>query len=395
MAHAHQGLTLLDGSKQERESSGAPAFGDNDETFRLLVEGIQDYAIFLLDKEGKVRTWNLGAERIKGYKSHEIIGQHLSSFYPQEARDSGWPSRELELAASQGRFSDEGWRVRKDGSLFWANIVITAIKSPSGELLGFSKITRDLTERRQLEERSQELNRQLNDKIADLTESRRQVELRTLELQRLSGMMSRVQDEERKRIARELHDDLGQHLAVLKLSLDTPQRRQNDSKLNEILELVDQCIAKVRNLSYLLHPPLLDESGLVPALHWYIDGFRKRSKLRITLEVMPSSFARLSSEMETAIFRIIQEGLTNVYRHSDSDDARIELRQGDSRIVIRVRDFGKGIPEEIALRPLSAGVGLGGIRERVKHFGGNMTISRAEPGTLLETSIPLLPSLQD
>ncbi|MFL6662845.1 MAG: PAS domain S-box protein [Rhizobacter sp.] len=124
-----------------------------DEMFRRLVEGVTDYAIFMLTPEGRIASWNTGAERIKGYTAQDIIGQHFSRFYPPDAVASGWPDEELRQAALQGRFEDEGWRVRKDGTRFWANVVITALRSSTGELLGFSKITRDLTERRAHEER--------------------------------------------------------------------------------------------------------------------------------------------------------------------------------------------------------------------------------------------------
>ena len=123
-----------------------------DEPFRKIVEDVQDYAIFLLDRGGHVRSWNRGAERIKGYGADEIIGRHFSTFYPREAIERRWPQQELELASAQGRFEDEGWRVRKDGTLFWANVVITALRSASGEVRGFAKITRDLTGRRRQEE---------------------------------------------------------------------------------------------------------------------------------------------------------------------------------------------------------------------------------------------------
>ena len=119
---------------------------------RLLVHGTTDYAIFMLDPQGRVVTWNAGAERIKGYKADEIIGQHFSKFYPQEAIDRGWPAHELKVATAEGRFEDEGWRVRKDGTQFWANVVITALRDEKGQLRGFSKVTRDLTERKQAEE---------------------------------------------------------------------------------------------------------------------------------------------------------------------------------------------------------------------------------------------------
>src|SRR5688572_3035529 len=120
--------------------------------YRLLVEQVKDYAVFVLHTDGRVMTWNLGAQRIKGYRPEEIIGHHFSIFYMRDAVDSGWPDRELELAAKESRFEDEGWRVRKDGSRFWANVVITALRDDSGKLLGFAKVTRDLTDRKLHEE---------------------------------------------------------------------------------------------------------------------------------------------------------------------------------------------------------------------------------------------------
>jgi PAS domain S-box-containing protein len=333
-------------------------------------------------------TWNAGAQRIKGYAASEIIGQHFSRFYSREARESGWPQRELEIAASIGRFADEGWRVRKDGTTFWASVVITALRhEKSGELRGFSKVTRDPSERRALEERTQELNKELRSRMAQLSESRAQLELRNLELQRLSGQLVRVQDEERRRIAREMHDDLGQVLVALKMNLDSAP--QFDSR-SECIQLANSAISKVRNLSYLLHPPLLDESGLLAALHLFVEGLRKRSDLRVSLDCQPSPFTRMSGEVETSIFRVIQEALTNVLRHSSSPDARIEIHQQTDRVFVRVRDFGVGMPEESPGNlAIGTGVGIGGMKERIRQLGGQVNILRAEPGTLVEAVIPL------
>jgi PAS domain S-box-containing protein len=361
----------------------------SDEIFRLLVESVQDYAIFLLSPKGRILTWNTGAQRIKGYAAHEIIGQHFSRFHSREAVEGGWPDRELEIAERQGRFSDEGWRVRKDGTTFWASVVITALKGSDQELRGFSKVTRDLSERRALEERTQELNKELRSRMAQLTESRSQLELRTIELQRISGQLVRIQDEERRRIARELHDDLGQVLIALKLAIEAPD---GVGPTSQAVQLADSGLAKVRNLSYLLHPPLLDESGLLPAIHWYIEGFRKRSGMLITFEFKPESFARLQSDVEMTAFRVIQEALTNVYRHSGSAEARIEIQQQPDRAYVRVRDFGKGIVTDALTGSLSVptGAGIGGMKERVKQFGGEVKIVRAEPGTLVEAMIPII-----
>jgi PAS domain S-box-containing protein len=361
----------------------------SDEVFRLLVEGVQDYAIFLLNPEGRIMTWNAGAERIKGYAASEIIGEHFSRFYSVEAQESRWPERELELAEAQGRFVDEGWRVRKDGTTFWASVVITALRGSDGELRGFSKVTRDLTERRALEERTQQLNKELRVRMSQLSESNSQLELRGLELQRLSGELVRLQDVERRRIARELHEDLGQDLVAVKMVLD---RAPQFATRAEALKMTEVAISKVRNLSYLLHPPLLDESGLLPALHLYIEGFRKRSSLRINFEYKPIPFPRLSSDIETSVFRVIQEAILNIQRHASSPDARIEIQQQPDRIVVRVRDFGVGISNDKLINGVmaSSGAGLGGLSERIKQLGGQFNILRAEPGTIVEAVIPIL-----
>jgi PAS domain S-box-containing protein len=364
----------------------------SDEIFRLLVDSVKDYAIFLLDPEGNVATWNQGAERIKGYSANEIIGQHFSRFYPKEARESRWPERELEFATKEGRFVDEGLRVRKDGSSFWAYVVITALRDQSGVLRGFSKVTRDLTERRALEERTRQLNRELRSRVTELLESQRLVELRTLELQKLSGELLRVQDEERRRMARTLHDELGQELVALKLELDsaTGSEFKGNRNLIHATELASTALQKVRNMSYLLHPPLLDESGLLPALHWYFEGLQSRGQLRIRFEYRPILFPRLPREIETAIFRVIQESLTNIYRHAETQDARIELVQETDAVTLRVRDFGKGIPDLKFGTGVAPGVGISGMKERVKQLNGELRISRAEPGTLVHANIPIL-----
>jgi PAS domain S-box-containing protein len=356
---------------------------DND-VFRLLVDSVKDYAIFVLSPDGNVLTWNQGAQALKGYTREEIIGQHFSKFYLPEAVQSGWPTRELTMAEKEGRFADEGWRVRKDGSPFWASVMITALRDSRGRLSGFAKITKDMTEQRNTAERINNLNRELRKKITELDESRRIVELRTLELQKLSAEVLHVQDEERRRIARELHDDLGQQLSLLRMLL-------NQNKNEEADVIAGSALASVRNLSYLLHPPLLDETGLRAALDWFIEGITKRSGIQIALTIRPQDFPRLSGEIETAIFRVIQEALTNVVRHANAESARVEIDKQPEWVVVRIRDYGQGFPVEITgvgmMKRL--GVGIAGMRERIRQFGGELTIMRSEPGTLVEAQIPL------
>jgi PAS domain S-box-containing protein len=359
------------------------------DVFRLLVEGIRDYAIFVLDPEGRVLTWNPGAQTMKGYTRDEIVGQHFSKFYPAEAVASGWPQRELALAQKEGRFADEGWRVRKDGTTFWASVIISTLRAPDGSLAGFAKVTQDLTERRKVDEHVQTLNQELRQRVNELDESRRVIELRTLELQKLSTRLLHVQDEERRRIARELHDDLGQQLVAVKMELS--KAAAGGTALGDAGELVDSAVASVRNLSYLLHPPLLDEAGLRAALHWYVDGMAQRSKIQITLTITPPIFSRLSKDIETTIFRVVQESLTNIYKYSGSENARVEIDKQPDSVTVRVRDYGRGIAQNVGahLRTPTMGVGITGMRERVRQFGGELTVTRAEPGTLVEARIPL------
>jgi PAS domain S-box-containing protein len=366
----------------DRPRGGTAEHGD---LYRLLVESIRDYAVFVLDPEGRVMTWNPGAQALKGYTRDEIVGVHFSKFYLPEAVASGWPARELMLARKEGRFADEGFRVRKDGTSFWASVIITPLIASDGSLTGFAKVTQDLTDRRQAEERVQDLNRELRQRVTELDESRRVVELRTLELQKLSARLMVVQDEERRRLARDLHDELGQQLSALKMMLP---KGKEDEEASEVLETA---ISTVRNLSYLLHPPLLDETGLRSALYWYVDGMAKRSGIEVSLTITPLIFPRLAKDLEMTIFRVVQESLTNVYRHANTESARVEIEKQSEWVVLRVRDYGKGLPREISGKKSSSnlGVGITGMRERVRQFGGELTLSRAEPGTLVEAKIPL------
>ncbi len=165
-------------AREEALQASTDALQASDERFRLLVEGIRDYAIFMLDPEGRVTSWNAGAQRFKGYTAQEIIGQHFSRFYTQEDVARGHPQEELRVAAEQGRYEEEGWRVRKDGSRFWASVVITALRDPRGTLRGFGKVTRDVTERREMEQERattqvrEQQRRFLKDVLASVTQGK-------------------------------------------------------------------------------------------------------------------------------------------------------------------------------------------------------------------------------
>jgi PAS domain S-box-containing protein len=369
-----------------------------EEKFHLLVESVQDYAIFMLDTQGHVSSWNVGAERIKGYRASEIIGRHFSCFYPEKDIRAGKPQMELEVASREGRFEDEGWRLRRDGSLFWANVIITALRDRSGQLCGFSKVTRDMTERMRAHEALKEANAELRREIAQKTVAERRLHESEASLRKLSAHLFRMQDEEQRRLGRELHDGIGQYLAALKMGLDSLRSAKSvtsaeyDRLAGECSRLVQQSLKEVRTISYLLHPPMLEEMGLASAIPWYLEGFTKRSGIQTTFEIS-SGFERLPGDIELAIFRILQEGLTNVLRHSESPTAEVRLVLDGGKIVLEIKDAGKGMPTQILESspdaPRTDGVGLRGIRERVRQFGGNIEFPPVEKGTALRATIPV------
>ena len=234
--------------------------------------------------------------------------------------------------------------------------------------------------------------------FVELYRKTRELEQVNGELRRMSSQLIKTQDQERRRLARELHDGLGQELAAIKMIVaEIPQQKSvgaKDYAANEASETVDRAIQQVRSMSHLLHPPLLDEVGLLSAVQWYLDGLMKRSGIATSLEVQPAEFVRLAPELETAIFRIIQEALTNVFRHSGASKTWVTLNQQGDHVIVKVGDNGKGIGADIAdMRPGSLGIGLAGMRQRAKEFGGTMRLANASPGTLVEIVIPASYSL--
>ncbi len=229
--------------------------------------------------------------------------------------------------------------------------------------------------------------------FAELHRKAGQLEMLNGELRRLSGRLIVMQDEERRRIARELHDGLGQELVAAKILLHRVLQQNSEEVRREAasdaVNIIDRGIQQVRSMSHLLHPPLLDEVGLLSALRWYLEGFAGRSGIETSIEVEPLEFPRLSSELETAIFRIVQESLSNVFRHSQARRAWVTLRLQRGQVMATVRDDGRGIDGPVAAQqPGSIGIGIGGMSQRAKEFGGELRLAPAHPGTLVEIVIP-------
>jgi signal transduction histidine kinase len=268
--------------------------------------------------------------------------------------------------------------------------VLTAIRSRLRQF----EIRDHLEERKHAEE---ELRR-AHDELESL------VEKRTLALRRLSARLMRVQDEERRRIARDLHDGLGQWLAAAQINVDVALSRTSGSVssiLKETRGIIDHAVSSIRTMSYLLHPPLLDEAGFDSAARWFIEGLVKRSGIPIKIDFShfddessgTSKAVRMPDGVELALFRALQEGLTNVHRHAGSPRAEVRFQRWAERAVLEIQDFGRGLPPEVLERfqrtGTGSGVGLAGIRERIKELAGDFTVSSDSTGTILRASVPL------
>ena len=279
------------------------------------------------------------------------------------------------------------YRLRgRDGQYRWFRARAVPIRDPRGQITRWYGTCSDIHDSKLVEHAMRE----------SAVELERKVDERTAALRRLSNRLMTMQDDERRRIARELHDGLGQEMVALKMLLNgiaqSPMSLQE--YIGDATGVIDRATQQIRTLSYLLHPPLLDEVGLLSALRWYLEGLTQRSGIETKLEVSPTDFPRLSLELETAMFRIIQEALTNVFRHSGARQAWISLTQREGKVIVKVQDDGKGVADGIVeLRSGSPGVGIRGMSERAKELGGELLVARAHPGTIVEVTIPVSPSV--
>jgi signal transduction histidine kinase len=318
------------------------------------------------------------------------------------------------------------WSKRQQHTMVLANAataltVVGHFYSPNGPEFGIESANRILGVvviwvtamlcllRRQTEDELQssfdELEKRVNDRTQQLTKMNEALQAEIGDrksaesaLRQLSGHLLTLQDQERRRIARELHDTTAQSLAAIAVNLSRIEKLTPgmDPKAFDILAdslaLAEQCSREIRTLSYLLHPPLLEESGLAAAVGWYADGFTKRSGIKIDLEV-PADLGHLPSAVETTLFRIVQESLTNISRHSGSPTARIWIIRENGEITLQVQDQGKGIPPErlgkVSGNISGLGVGIAGIWERVRQFNGRMDIDSNSKGTKVKVVLPI------
>jgi PAS domain S-box-containing protein len=358
-----------------------------------------DDAIVSKTLDGIITSWNAGAERLFGYTASEAVGQHISFIIPVNRRNEETVIIERIKKGDRIEHFDTV-RIRKDQTPLDISLTISPVRDASGKIVGASKIARDISQRKRSERElreSEDRYRTLADALETQVQFRtRELERRNSELRELSGRLMESQDVERRHIARELHDSAGQTLAALGMSLSrlAQDAKNNPDQLAKGIEdaegLVQHLTQEIRTTSYLLHPPMLDEIGISSALDWYVQGLTERSSLQIDLKVS-ENFGRLPSEIELVIFRVVQESLTNIHRHSGSKTALIRLEREESKVHVEVEDQGRGMsPERLAeIQSQGTGVGISGMRERVRHFRGDLVIESNGFGTKVHVTLPL------
>jgi PAS domain S-box-containing protein len=331
-----------------------------------LLELAHD-AIIVREKNSAVKFWNSGAEHLYGWTRKEAFGKitHdlLQTEFPEQFDAVN------DKLFNSGVWEGELWHVTRDGARICVLSRQVIQRDRDGQTIGILEINRDITDRKNMEE----------------------------SLRHLSARLLQLQDEERRRIARELHDSTGQTLAAMVIHLSALKARvtemdaQAQSTLEEVAALAQQAATEIRTISYLLHPPQLDFSGLTSTLQWFVEGFARRSNIQVNLEIS-SQLGRLSQAIETTVFRIVQEALSNVFRHSESPEATVRVVLDAKQLQVEVADKGKGISPEVmaALKAKGGGLGVGllGMGERVRQFGGTFHVSRGTAGTTVRATFP-------
>lgn len=387
-----------------RDSDGTPKYfitANQDITKRRDTEAaLQESAqsLRLASEAANIGVWVhdlASGELLWTDKCKELFGLRRDAHITQEhflqilhPDDRAGTEHQIQAAiASAGDYEAEYRVVLPDGSIRWISSKGKAWRDSSGRPWRMSGVALDITSRKKTEDSLRGVQ----------TELEAQVEQRTAALRILSSRLLHLQDEERRRIARELHDSIGQYLSAIAVNTDRVIRAADTGTngtrelLSESRELVQRCLQETRTLSYLLHPPLLDEMGFASAAKWYVQGFAERSGIQVDLEL--SQVQRLPSAIETALFRVLQEALTNIHRHSGAEKARVRVNMNAATVSLEVTDFGQGVAPDVLnhFRTMGAGagVGLAGMRERVKELGGHMEIQSGETGTSIRVEIPV------
>jgi PAS domain S-box-containing protein len=311
-------------------------------------------------------------EAALGFSQEEWLDDPIRWYQQIHPEDRERWSVEAAAVFAQGKHLKSAYRVlARDGKVVWFRCEVKMMRHEDGRPWFILGVGFDITELKRTEDALRE---------------------RTEALQKLSATLFQLQDQERRRIARELHDGLGQYLVALKLNIDMLASQMNGQPrlFAESQKILEQCISETRTISHLLHPPLLDDAGLLMASKWYVEGFAQRSGIEVNLK-FPSELQRLPSAIELTLYRVLQESLTNVHRHSGSKSVDVSLSTNRTDVSLEIRDFGSGIrPEllkQIQQRGTQPGVGLAGMRERVHDLGGQFEITSDKHGTVVTVVI--------
>ena len=380
---------------EERERQITAEYVAATAKFRAVFDQTSVFAgIMALD--GTVMDANISFLQACGYQAEEVVGK-LFWNTPWWRRSEDVQAK-IRAATAQAAL---GTTYRENLTYHWADdtehlvdFALHPIRDEQGRILFLHPSGVDITELKRTEEQYRMLAETLDAEVRARTS---EIVQQSEQLRDLSSRLLEAQDEERRHIARELHDSAGQLLTVLALNLaqaahHLPRESTQLAKwIDESEELVQQLSQEIRTMSYLLHPPLLEERGLLETIGWYVEGLRERSGLDITLEAR-KDFARLAPEMELVMFRLVQESLTNIHRHSGSQSAAIRLARKGKTITLEIRDEGRGIPAEklSEIQSQGSGVGIRGMRERVRHFGGHMHIQSNSKGTRISFEFPIV-----
>lgn len=353
----------------------ASTLNESDERFRVLVESIRDYAVFILDRDGRVETWNTGAALIKGYQRAEIVGKPIELFYTQKDRENGRPARLLAQAANEGRVEDEGWRVRKDGTRFWADVVITALRNEAGTLIGFAKVTRDLTQRQQAEDERQRLNVEriraeealrIRDEFLSVASHELKTPLTALQLE-IHGMWGPI--------AKAGDERLGRKLARASRSAD---------RLTRLIEMLLD-VSRISSGRLTLKREPFDLPEAMEQLVETMRGIADQASCDLSFHPSPDAGPIVGDWDRLRVEQVVMNLLSNSFKYGARQPVALCVSREKDQAIIEVRDHGPGVPmgdlERIferferatALRNLGGlGLGLYVSREIVNSHGGSI-----------------------
>jgi PAS domain S-box-containing protein len=372
-----------------------------------MMESVEDYAIMMLDAEGHIEMWNPGAERVFGYTAQEVTGQYFAIIFTPEDRRREMPVKEMETARDKGRAADERWHVRKDGTRFYVSGVLTPLRDADGAVTGYVKIARDLTEQQRAEEELRRANDELevrvrertfelakvNESLRDEISERIQTEKDRV---RLLRQIVRAQEDERRRIARDIHDQVGQQMTALRLNLAAlDQGLSGDGelrvKLDQTKTIAERLDADVDFLAWELRPAALDDIGLAEAMGTFVREWSNHSGVEAQFHTSGLDKERLSPETGTNLYRIMQEALNNTMKYAQARHVDVLLERRDNQVVLILEDDGVGFnPEKEASADGDKGMGLIGMRERAALVGGTLQIeSKPKAGTTIFARVPV------